>query len=156
MDIADFHLLVVVSFDALKKREDWVRNHHTDRRIGNPARAKRARGSFSQRALRDQKKKMNQINCIFPVPQANQHLAYFSLRESAFQVSYTYARHNFDLKWSRSYTNFFSAARKSSQSYTNFFAKRAFWNILQKAKKNTTGPLPDLLKNAKKRKKNAL
>ena len=86
IDIADFHLLVVVSFDALshfslrKKREDWVRNHHTDRRIGNPARA-----SFSQRAPReklfDQKEKMTQINAFFRVPQASQHLAYFSLRK---------------------------------------------------------------------------
>ena len=73
---------IFVALFIKKKREDWVRNHHTDRRIGNPARAKRARGSFSQRALReklfDQKEKMTQINCIFPVPQATQHLAYFS------------------------------------------------------------------------------
>ena len=53
--------------------------------MGNPARAKRARGSFSQRALReklfDQKEKMTQINAFFRVPQATQHLAYFSLRK---------------------------------------------------------------------------
>ena len=56
------------------------------RRLGTqPSYGSKNRGSFSQRALReklfDQKEKMTQINCIFPVPQANQHLAYFSLRK---------------------------------------------------------------------------
>ena len=45
---------------------------------GTPSRAKRARGSFSQRAPRekrfDQKEKLTPINAFFRVPQANQHL----------------------------------------------------------------------------------